>query len=179
MDDELLPRLAGDGLRTLDLSCCPGITDAALRMLGHELPARHTLQHISCRGCAGVSLVGVQSLIKGCTALERLDISRCPRLPAEQVVGVLPRRRAPEGWEEEEDWTGCATLRTLVWSDAPRWAVDSLRRECSWLEVNPLPDLEAALAGVQCDPFRRLATRSRAAVPPRLWRRAVAAAPER
>lgn len=164
-----VPRLVG-GVQTLDLSGCD-ITDQTLRQLGADLGARSTMQHLSLSGCKDVTPLGVQALLEGCTALQSLNISNCRQLlaAAEHVPPALPRRLAPDGWEEEERWRGCSVLRTLIWTDAPCHVVEVLRREFSWLAVDTAGDQVP-------EAFEHLAARTLKLVHPCLW--GTPAAPE-
>lgn len=67
-----VPRL----VRT-DLSGCPGLTDAALLVLGS---AAGTLEHVRLAGCRGLTDAGVARLLSTSWRLASLDVSGCELL---------------------------------------------------------------------------------------------------
>ncbi|KAK3076460.1 hypothetical protein LTS18_012937 [Coniosporium uncinatum] len=95
---------AAKGLRELDLSFCCALSDTATEVLSLGLPALERLnlafcgsavsdsslraiglhllelKELSVRGCVRVTPTGVESVVRGCTKLEVVDVSQCRNL---------------------------------------------------------------------------------------------------
>eukprot|EP01050_Picozoa_sp_SAG11_P000193 SAG11_NODE_4_length_33019_cov_28.098909_20_plen_419_part_00 len=141
LNDESVSRLVCGGPQTLDLSDCP-ISDKTLRHIASDEGEVHsTLEHLSLAGCQLITAKGLETLLKGVTSLQSLNISSCQKVVPEHVPQLLPRRLEPEGWEQDERWSGCgATLKTLVWKDVPADVAEILRQDLPWLSLDAVDD---------------------------------------
>ena len=74
-----------NGLQSLDLTGCAGLTDRACHIIADCLPR---LRSVNLSGCSGISDRGLCALLGGCKYLEQVHLQNLPRLSNPSIDAI-------------------------------------------------------------------------------------------